>query len=112
MKKFLLLLMMVLCGTIAMWSKQNPVRGYIITNSGDTISGTIDYQTRGKMARACHFQPDGEMSYVTYQPGQIAPRDPDVLRDIRNPDPAWSDSRFPPDGRWNLLRHKDVSRRW
>ena len=72
MKKFLLLLMMVLCGTIAVWSKQNPVKGYIITNSGDTISGTIDYQTRGKMARACHFQPDGEMSYVTYQPGQIA----------------------------------------
>ena len=72
MKKFLLLLMMVLCGTIAMWSKQNPVKGYIITNSGDTISGTIDYQTRGKMARACHFKPNGESSFITYEPGQIA----------------------------------------
>ena len=72
MKKALFLLAAALCGSMAVWAQQNPVKGYVITNTGDTIHGTIDYQTRGKLARSCHFLPEGETTYVTYQPGQIA----------------------------------------
>ena len=72
MRKAFFLLAVALCGSMAVRAQQNPVKGYIITNTGDTIRGTIDYQTRGKMARACHFQREGETSYATYQPGQIA----------------------------------------
>jgi len=72
MKKLALLIAFVCCVNIQLKAQQNPVKGYVITNAGDTIYGIIDYQTRGKLARACHFLRDGETSYVTFQPGQIA----------------------------------------
>lgn len=72
MKKLLFLIIIVCCVNVQVLAQQNPVEGYVITNAGDTIYGTIDYQTRGRLARVCHFLRDGETAYVAYQPGQIA----------------------------------------
>ena len=43
----------------------NPMQGYIITNEGDTIHGTIDYRSDAKNARECNFMAEGQTSRAT-----------------------------------------------
>ena len=49
----------------------NPMQGYIITNEGDTIHGTIDYRSDARNARECHFQAEGQKEYKTFVPVDI-----------------------------------------
>lgn len=49
----------------------NPTQGYIITNEGDTIHGTIDYRSDAKNARECHFMAEGQKEYKTFAPADI-----------------------------------------
>ena len=49
----------------------NPQTGYVITNNGDTIHGTIDYLTDAKNARTCLFRKNGESEFVAYTPDDI-----------------------------------------
>ena len=49
----------------------NPMQGYIITNEGDTIHGTIDYRSDAKNARECHFMAEGQKEYKTFAPADI-----------------------------------------
>ena len=48
------ILMVVLLSTISIsaqkYKAQNPVEGFIVTNTGDTIQGTIDYLSEEKEA--------------------------------------------------------------
>jgi hypothetical protein len=68
-----LLLMAVANGAMAQQTGEprNPLLGYVITNTNDTIQGTIDYLTGKENAEACHFLKDGETAYRTYRPGEI-----------------------------------------
>lgn len=50
---------------------KNPVRGYILTLSGDTIHGTVDYLSGEENARGCRFCADGETTYRLYGPDQL-----------------------------------------
>lgn len=52
-------------------AQTNPKPGYIITNSGDTIRGVIDFLTNAKLSKQCVFQADGESAFKTYSPGDI-----------------------------------------
>ena len=45
---------LVLFGYTSASAQINPTQGYIITNEGDTIHGTIDYRSDAKNARADH----------------------------------------------------------
>lgn len=54
-----------------LYAQLNPKQGYVITNQNDTIYGTIDYLSDSKCAYECHFKPDGETGYKTYQPNDI-----------------------------------------
>lgn len=52
-------------------AQTNPKPGYIITNTGDTIRGTLDFRTNAKLSKQCLFMADGESAYKTYVPGDI-----------------------------------------
>ena len=49
----------------------NPQKGYIITNEGDTIHGTIDYRSDARNARECSFMAEGQAQYTALTPADI-----------------------------------------
>ena len=53
------------------YAQVNPKQGYIITNEGDTIRGTIDYRSDVRNARECRFAAEGEKEYKTLVPADI-----------------------------------------
>ena len=52
-------------------AQTNPKPGYIITNAGDTIRGTIDFRTNEILSKKCVFWANGEGESKTYSPGDI-----------------------------------------
>ena len=61
----------LLCAALPAAAQMNPKAGYIITNEGDTIHGTINYLSAAKNAQACRFQKQGATDFRTYLPGEI-----------------------------------------
>lgn len=57
--------------TLPISAQVNPQRGYILTNEGDTICGTIDFRSEAKNAQSCRFKADNTSEYRSYQPGEI-----------------------------------------
>lgn len=70
MKRFLLSAAIAMMATVAM-AQTNPVKGYIITNLGDSLQGLVDLRTDAINSKQCTFKQDGKDSYVTYKPGNI-----------------------------------------
>jgi len=52
--------------------QNNPKPGYIVTYSGDSIFGTIDFRTPKINTRECTFKADNETTFQTYSPIAIA----------------------------------------
>ena len=52
-------------------AQANPKSGYIITNSGDTIRGIIDFRTNERLSTQCDFWANGETEGKNYKPGEI-----------------------------------------
>ena len=71
MKKFVTILLSLLFSILPSMAQVNPKPGYIITNSGDTIRGILDFRTNKILAHKCLFQANGENEYKTYRPGDI-----------------------------------------
>lgn len=57
--------------TLPISAQVNPQRGYILTNEGDTIRGTIDFRSETKNAQSCRFKADNASEYRSYQPDEI-----------------------------------------
>ncbi|MBN1416086.1 MAG: hypothetical protein JW973_13375 [Bacteroidales bacterium] len=53
------------------FSQSNFKPGYIISNSGDTLSGLIDYRGDIKNSNSCVYKADEKSKIVTYKPGDI-----------------------------------------
>lgn len=53
------------------WAQKNPVQGFIITNEGDTIEGTIDLLSNVSNSKECHFCVVDSKEYQIYHPGSI-----------------------------------------
>ena len=70
MKKIILFALLAISATMTM-AQVNPKSGIIITNSGDTIRGTIDFRTNETLSRECEFWAEGESKGKTYKPGDI-----------------------------------------
>ncbi|MBR5653434.1 MAG: hypothetical protein IKX22_05070 [Prevotella sp.] len=70
MKKFFFLFMLAFSATATM-AQTNPKPGYIITNSGDTVRGNIDFRTNESLSRQCVFWANGGSEGTTYKPGDI-----------------------------------------
>ncbi|MBQ3772429.1 MAG: hypothetical protein II834_10920, partial [Bacteroidaceae bacterium] len=70
MKKIILFALFAVSATMAM-AQVNPKSGVIITNSGDTIRGTIDFRTNEKLSKECEFWAEGKTEGKTYKPGDI-----------------------------------------
>lgn len=70
MKQFILLVLLAVTTSVSM-AQQNPKAGFIITNKGDTVRGTIDFRTNERLSRQCDFQANGTTGYKTYKPGDI-----------------------------------------
>ena len=63
----------VLCLLPMQMSAQvNPKEGYIITNEGDTVRGTINYLKDEENAKACQFKKAGEHTYKALTPSDIS----------------------------------------
>ena len=50
---------------------RNPVKGYIITNSNDTILGTIDYRRGYENSKSCRFMSDSDSLFQELTPNDI-----------------------------------------
>ena len=70
MKKIILFALLAVSATMAM-AQINPKSGIIITNSGDTIRGVIDFRTNEKLSKECEFWAEGKTDGKTYKPGDI-----------------------------------------
>ena len=70
MKKIILFALFAVSATMAM-AQVNPKSGVIITNSGDTIRGVIDFRTNEKLSKECEFWAEGKTEGKTYKPGDI-----------------------------------------
>ena len=70
MKKAILSFLCTISATMAM-AQANPKSGYIITNSGDTIRGIIDFRTNERLSTQCDFWANGETEGKNYKPGEI-----------------------------------------
>ena len=70
MKKLILFAVLAFSAT-AIMAQTNPKPGYIITNNGDTIRGTIDFLTNKKLSKQCVFWANGAGEGKTYKPGEI-----------------------------------------
>ncbi|MBQ7484869.1 MAG: hypothetical protein IJT89_12550 [Bacteroidaceae bacterium] len=70
MKKIIFFALLAISATMAM-AQVNPKSGIIITNSGDTIKGNIDFRSNEALAKECRFWADGESNGKTYKPGDI-----------------------------------------
>ena len=70
MKKIILFALLAVSATMAM-AQVNPKSGIIITNSGDTIRGIIDFRTNEKLSKECEFWAEGKTEGKTYKPGDI-----------------------------------------
>ena len=71
MKKILFILCSLFFSVAVAMGQTNPKPGYVITNAGDTIRGTIDFRTNDKLAKECAFWANGESEGKTYKPGDI-----------------------------------------
>ena len=72
MKKCIFISLLLLSMTpLQMAAQVNPRPGYVITNSGDTIHGTIDYRTDAINCRQCSFLAQGAEQYATFHPSDI-----------------------------------------
>ncbi|MBR1505398.1 MAG: hypothetical protein IJ614_04750 [Prevotella sp.] len=49
----------------------NPKKGYVITNTNDTIYGTVDYLTDKENAESCLFRKSGEQDFKRLLPSDI-----------------------------------------
>ena len=70
MKKNLFFVLLMVYATVTM-AQTNPKPGYVITNSGDTIRGIIDFRTNEKLSRQCDFWANDGNVKTTYKPGDI-----------------------------------------
>ena len=52
-------------------AQTNPKSGYVITNTGDTIRGIIDFRSNEKLSKHCDFYANGGTTSQTYKPGDI-----------------------------------------
>ncbi len=70
--KNLFLTLILLASSAVCMAQINLREGIVITLSGDTLHGSIDYRTDQMNAEQCLFVPDGKSESVTYKPGEIA----------------------------------------
>jgi hypothetical protein len=70
MRKIILFVLLAISATVTM-AQTNPKSGYVITNTGDTIRGIIDFRTNEKMSKQCDFWANGGDVKTTYKPGDI-----------------------------------------
>lgn len=71
-QKLFLILFFLTCCLNMLTAQVNPKPGFIITLSGDTLRGTIDYRSDGRNAHTCLFRQQGETAFRKYTPDDIA----------------------------------------
>ena len=70
MRKIILFVLLAISATVTK-AQTNPKSGYVITNTGDTIRGIIDFRTNEKLSKQCDFWANGESTSKSYKPGDI-----------------------------------------
>lgn len=71
MKKIRLTIIACFICALSSMAQVNPKAGYIITNEGDTVRGTIDYLTDARNVKACLFKEKGDNGYKSLSPSEI-----------------------------------------
>ena len=70
-RRLILTIVMLAIFAAMTMAQTNPKPGYIITNSGDTIRGNIDFRTNESLSKQCVFWANGRSESTTYKPGDI-----------------------------------------
>lgn len=70
MTLFALVMSLLLFPNVLM-AQQNLREGYVITLSGDTLRGVIDFRTAAINTKKCVFKQNGATTFTTYLPGEI-----------------------------------------
>ena len=70
MRKIILFVLLAISATVTK-AQTNPKSGYVITNTGDTIRGIIDFRSDERLSKQCNFWANGEKEGTTYKPGDI-----------------------------------------
>ena len=68
--RFVMLIVALVMSLVTM-AQTNPKSGFIITNTGDTIRGIIDFRTNEKLSKQCTFWANGGSEVKNYKPGEI-----------------------------------------
>ena len=71
MKRLFFILYSLFISVALSLAQKNPKPGYIVTNTGDTIRGIIDFRTNDILSKKCEFWANGESESKTYNPGEI-----------------------------------------
>ena len=71
MKKVIFILYLSFFSAAFSIAQVNPKPGYVITNTGDTVRGILDFRTNDILSKRCMFQANGENEFKTYNPGDI-----------------------------------------
>lgn len=66
-----ILLLFFLCITVLSFAQGSYRQGYVVTNSGDTLSGLVDYREGTQVYRLCDFKSSESQNAITYEPGAI-----------------------------------------
>jgi len=66
-----LILSLILVSTIELSFCQDYRKGYVVTNAGDTLSGSVSYRDGHKAFKFCNFKSSEAQSATTYEPGAI-----------------------------------------
>ena len=70
MRKIILFVLLAISAMVTM-AQTNPKSGYVITNTGDTIRGIIDFRSNEKLSKQCDFYANDGTASMTYKPGDI-----------------------------------------
>jgi len=67
----LIFLILLICTTEFAFSQTDYRKGYVVTNTGDTLFGLVSYRDGQKAYKRCNFKSSQAQSPVIYEPGSI-----------------------------------------
>ena len=66
------IVLMLILGTNTLSAQVNFQPGYIVKNSGDTLSGWLDYRVSGVLNQSCSFRLNKDAPITVFKPDELS----------------------------------------